>query len=426
MSFARIAACLLATCLVVPAAMAFGPADRETDWALGGHGKFQYVHTRLPEDSILQEVGGDRLEDYNLEVRLKAAARRGRWGFKTHFQFITVHSDTLSVSDGLPLMVFPGAGIINDDRRWYDLTHVFHNEGRNATLARLDRVSIGYTGDSTVVRFGRQAISWGNGLLYTPMDIFNPFDPTTVDKEYKSGDDMIYGQYLLAGGNDIQAVAVVRRDPFTGGVEADQSSLAVKYHGFLGSGEFDVLLSEHYDDPVFGLGGSVDAGGAVWRGDLVLTDTDEKSVITGVGGVMYSWMGGGRNWTGALEYYYNGFGQPGGDYSVAELAGNDELLQRLARGESFNLGRHYLGASVTVEVTPLLTISPNAFINLTDPSALAQVVLSYNWKQDIQVLGALNIPLGSSGSEFGGVEALQPGLYVSTGTSLFAQLAWYF
>jgi len=101
-------------------------------------------------------------------------------------------------------------------------------------------------------------------------------------------------------------------------------------------------------------------------------------------------------------------------------------LKRLSRGELFNLGRHHLGASVTVEVTPLLKLTPNAFINLTDPSALAQLVLSYDWKQDIQLLGALNIPVGPDGSEYGGIESAHPGLYVSTGASVFAQLAWYF
>jgi len=42
------------------------------------------------------------------------------------------------------------------------------------------------------------------------------------------------------------------------------------------------------------------------------------------------------------------------------------------------------------------------------------------------VLGAVNFPIGPNGSEYGGTESTQPGLYISTGPSLFAQLAWYF
>ncbi len=422
--------CLLAlvfSAVLTAPVNASGQDGKPTLWSFGGHSKYQYIHTRIPEDSVLQGISGDSLEDHNLEVRLKIAARRDRWDFDTHVQFITVHSDTLSGFRDLPVPVFfSGANIINDDRRWFNLTHEVKNEGKNATLLRLDRISVAYTGDKTVIRFGRQAISWGNGLLFTPMDIFNPFDPTAVDKEYKSGDDMLYGQYLLDNGNDLQVVAVVRRDPASGDVEQDESSLALKYHGFLAGNEYDLLLSEHYGQRVLGLGASTDLGGAVWRGDLVWTDTEAGSITSAVGGVSYAGVAAGHNWTGFLEYYYNGFGQADGDYSTEGLAANPELLHRLARGELFNLGRHYLGASLMLEVTPLLNLTPNIFINLTDPSTLAQVVLSYDWKQNIQLLAALNIPIGPGGSEYGGIETEQPGLYLSTGPSLFAQLAWYF
>jgi hypothetical protein len=397
-----------------------------TLWTFGGHTKYQYIHTRIPGNSVLHSISGDSLQDHNLEVRLKVSARRERWDFRAHAQFIAVYSDTLSGFRELPLLIVRGADVVNDDRRWFNLTHELNNKGHNASLIRLDRINVGYTGDKTVIRFGRQAISWGNGLLFTPMDILNPFDPAAVDKEYKSGDDMLYGQYLYDNGNDIQAVAVVRRNPINGEIEQDKSSLAVKYHGFLGSTEYDVLVAEHYGDGILGLGLSTDLGGAVWRGDLVFSDTDSENIFSAVAGVSYSGVTGGHNWTGFLEYYYSGFGQADGDYSPAELATNPELLKRLARGELFNLARHYLGASVTLEVTPLVNLTPNIFINLTDPSALAQLLLVYDWKQDILLLGALNIPVGPNGSEYGGIESGQPGLYVSTGPSLFVQLAWYF
>ena len=81
---------------------------------------------------------------------------------------------------------------------------------------------------------------------------------------------------------------------------------------------------------------------------------------------------------------------------------------------------------MTVEMNPLLMLIPNFFVNLEDPSALAQLVIQYDWKQDLLVLGALNIPIGSDGSEYGGIAAPVDGLYFSTGPSLFVQLAWYF
>lgn len=406
--------------------LAEGPDDGITDWTFGGHTKLQYVDTTIPDNSVLRDLGGGDSQERNLEIRLKISARRGHWEFNTHGQVISVHSDALAGLSSMPGLFLPGADVINDKRRWFDLTHQLRDGSRNAALVRLDRASVAYSDASVVLRFGRQAISWGNGLLFTPMDIFNPFDPTAVDKEYKSGDDMFYAQYLFSNGDDAQAVAVVRRNPLSGEVESDQSSLAFKYHGFWAGREYDLLATRHYGQTVLALGFSGNLGGAVWRGDLVWNGTETDSVLTGVTGLTWSWVGAGHNWTGVAEYYYNGFGLDGGNYSVAALASAPELLARLARGELFNIGRHYLGVSVTLEATPLLNLTPNLFINLGDPSAYAQFVLAYDWKQDLQVLTALSFPVGPDGSEYGGIDALQPGMYVSTGPALFAQLAWYF
>ena len=50
----------------------------------------------------------------------------------------------------------------------------------------------------------------------------------------------------------------------------------------------------------------------------------------------------------------------------------------------------------------------------------------YDWKENLVALGALNLPLGSSGSEYGGIESPVDGRYFSTGPGVFAQIAFYF
>ena len=42
------------------------------------------------------------------------------------------------------------------------------------------------------------------------------------------------------------------------------------------------------------------------------------------------------------------------------------------------------------------------------------------------LLGAVGLPLGPSGTEFGGIESGGPGRYLSRGPSLLLQLNWYF
>jgi hypothetical protein len=312
-----------------------------------------------------------------------------------------------------------------DARRLFDLTKVVHDRDKSALLHRLDRLWAGYASEKTVIRVGRQAISWGNGLFYAPMDLVNPFDPAVIDTEYKAGDDMLYFQYLRDSGNDVQAAVVVRRDPLNGEVGDQQATAAAKYHGFAGSREYDLLLAEHYDDLVVGLGGTVSPGGAVLRGDLVVTDTDTDTYVQLVTNWNYSWTWRGRNMSGALEYHFNGFGQHDGRYDPASLAGNPDLLARIARGETFTLGRHYVAGSVLVEMTPLWTVTPTLLANVTDPSALLQVVTSFSLSDNMTFLGSLNMPIGPEGSEFGGIETDQ-GLYLSSGPGIFAQLAWYF
>ncbi|MEL7187899.1 MAG: hypothetical protein AAFN50_15965, partial [Pseudomonadota bacterium] len=200
------------------------------------------------------------------------------------------------------------------------------------------RLWAGYASEKTVVRFGRQALSWGNGLFYAPMDLVNPFNPATVDTEYKAGDDMFYLQYLTDTGADFQGAHVFRRDPLDGDVHGDVATTALKYHGFAGAGEFDLLVAEHYGDSVIGIGASHPVGGAHWSADLVFTDTDLDNFLQLSTNLSYSWSGFGRNMSGVLEYHYNGFGVSGGDYGPLELATEPDLVRKLIRGETFTLG----------------------------------------------------------------------------------------
>ncbi len=418
--------CLAGLSCGILEAQSGGNEESKTTWEFGGHAKYQFIYSTYPDNSVFKQVLGSSSLDNNLEVRLKFSAYRDRWDFKTDYQFIAVHGDRLELARHFPGSAIPIGNVISDDRRWWDLTHTIKNEGKQLVIQRLDRLSIAYTGDHMVWRFGRQAISWGNGMVFTPMDIFNPFDPAAVDKEYKTGDDMLYAQYLFNNGNDLQGVAVVRRDPRTGKVENDQSSLGIKYHGFLGMNEYDLLIAEHYGDRILGLGGIFNIGSAVGRGDLTWTDTVNESIISMATSISYSWTWGGKNITGLLEYYHNGFGQKDGAYSPEDLVQNPELLKRISRGELFTLARNYLAVSATVEINPLFRLIPNFFVNLEDPSTLAQLVAQYDWKQNLQILAAVNIPIGPDGSEYGGIAAPTENLYFSTGPGFFAQLAWYY
>jgi hypothetical protein len=385
-------------------------ADGKTE--VGGHTKLRATGQTYSSSSIFHDLYGSSSTDAQGDLRLNIEHRTSGWTFNANYQLAALTGDTFL----LP----------NDRRRLFDMTSVIDQGQESALIHRLDRLWLGYTSEKTVIRFGRQALSWGNALFYAPMDLVNPFDPSAVDTEYKAGDDMLYVQYLQDSGADIQGAYVARRNVLSTNVTSDAATMAMKYHGFVGQGEFDLLAARHYDDDVFGVGASHAIGGAHWSGDLVVTTTDIDTYVQLSTNLSYSWVWADKNMTGAVEYHFNGFGQQSGNYDLLSLAANPDLLKRLTRGESFTLGRHYLAGSVMIEMTPLWTLSPTVLMNASDPSGLLQFVSNYSLSDNMTLLGSLNFPLGNNGSEFGGIASGIPGKFLSSDAGIFAQLAWYF
>ena len=405
-----------------------GPCDAdEKRFEFGGHTKTRLIAQTFPSDSIFHDLTGSDSIDLEADLRLNLEADQGPWSFNASYQLLALYGDSVEYSRNLP----PGLGVIpnrfpDDERRLFDLTSVLRDEDKFASLHRLDRLWLGYANEKTVIRFGRQAISWGNGLFFSPMDIVNPFDPTAIDTEYKTGDDMLYAQFLRDNGDDVQAAMVFRRNPVNGETNSEEGTVSIKYHGVSDNAEYDVLAAVNHDDVMIGIGGNKSIGGAVLRGDIVVADTSSDTIVQLVTNLSYSWNWGGKNVSGAIEYYYNGFGQKDGAYDLPSLATNPELLDRLSRGELFSIGRHYLAGSLMIEATPLCLLTPTVFLNVEDGSALIQFVSQNDLKENLAFLGSLNVPVGPKATEYGGIETGIANRYLSTDLSVFAQIAWYF
>jgi len=399
----------------------------ETDYEFGGHTKARLLGQSFPGNSLFNSLTGSSSLDLEADLRLNFVADSGPWTFDLAWQLFAGFGDRIEYTRLLPTeaaLLFQR--LLNDDRRLFNLSDVIRDDGKFAALHHLDRLSITYANEKSVIKFGRQAITWGNGLFFSPMDIVNPFDPATIDTEYKAGDDMLYGQYLRDNNDDIQAAVVFRRNRVTGDLESDEGTASIKYHGIAGEAEYDLLIARSYGNAILGIGGNHSIGGAVWRGDIIITDTSAGTKTELVTNLSHSWIWVGKNVSGVVEYFYNGFGQKDGRYNPSDLALNPELLQRLARGQTFSLGRHYIAGGLSIEVTPLWVLTPNLFANIDDGSALLQIVTRNNLGEDLEFIGALNVPLGPDGSEYGGIQSGVDDLFFSSNASIFAQLAWYF
>ncbi len=412
---------LFISCLV----LIFSSVYADTSIQLGGHSKYRLHYSSHPTDSVYRRYLGDTATDQNADIRFKYSWQNNSLNLQTDYQLIALSGDTLENSLQLPTPIFSLNNIQNDDQRPFDLTSIIHEENDRILLHRLDRLYIGHTSEKLALRFGRQAISWGNGLIYTPFDFFNPFDPAAIDKEYKTGDDMLYGQYLYDSGNDIQLVRVFRRNT-DGDIRNDVASTALKFHASYGHSEYDLLIAEHYDGLIFGLGGNTALGGAIWHGDITVTETINDTVTNLVTGLSYSWTWGQKNFSGIVEYYYNGFGTDSSEILIDSLLQNPDLLSRIERGEIFTLARHYVAISSSVELSPLWLLTPGLFCNLDDHSVLFQLISQHDLSQNIQLMLAVDIPFGSDRTEYGGIGFGLDNLKLSFQNKIFAQLSWYF
>ena len=391
----------------------------------GGHTKLRWLGSSYPDDSAYREVFGDVADDEYADLRLKFSGSYQKLSMHVDYQLIAQWGDSLDLpGDSNSLLLLPPS-LPDDDQRWWDLTDTISDNQSRGAVQRLDRLNVGYTGDNAVLRVGRQAVSWGNGLIYNPVDFFNPFNPAAVDTEYKLGEDMVYGQYLLGSGSDWQGVVVQRRDR-EGRATSEQRTTALKFHSFGLDAEYDLLLAENFNEFIAGLGGVSNVGEAVLRGDITLTDARDGWVTSLVANWSWSWVWGGYNATVVLEYYYNGFGLAEDDYTPENILADRDLAQRLERGELYTIGRHHMAGSMLVELAPLVNVTTNLFANLEDGSALTQVVLEWDLAQNWQFLASAAVPLGSSGTEFGGIDTGIDDLTLAVGPSLLAQLAWYF
>ncbi|MBN2124706.1 MAG: hypothetical protein JW821_10460 [Deltaproteobacteria bacterium] len=418
---------------ILPAAFVPCPcrADVNAEW--GGHVRGQASLSRPDKESAYRRTGTRDFIDGAGEVRLKNRLFLGdRVVMETHYEALFSSGDTRRKTAEIRRLLpesesfLAASGPPADDRRLLDLTKTLHETDGSALTHRLDRLYVKFLPKWGTLSVGRQALTWGNGLLFNPMDLFNPFSPTEIQRDYKTGDDMAVAEFSAERIGHFQFLVVPRRDPASGDVTGDCSSLAGKLHVMKEGFEFECMAAGHYEEPVLGLGASGYVKSAAWRMNAVYTfldDHGEKEGFLGfVANMDTSWVWWEKNMYGLVEFYYSGLGDD--DYAAA--AGDPAVAERIERGELFTLGRWYLAGEIQVELHPLCRVFLTAITNLQDPSIILQPRMTWDVAQDIQVLLGANVHAGGAGTEFGGFTIQGTDFVQRPADSLFAWVTWYY
>lgn len=277
----------------------------------------------------------------------------------------------------------------------------------------LDRLNLRLTLPTVDIVIGRQAISWGVGRLWTPADLFVAFSPVAIDREFKPGIDAVLAKIPLGQFSQLEAVYAAFDDGFR--------THAIGVRGQTSIRDFDVglMTGKFRHDFVIGPFFDGELQGAGIRGEFTYTRNttgklrEKRAFFRAVSSLDYRFANG---LYGLVEYYYNGFGETE-PQAYLRLLGS----QRLARGEIFNLGRHYLGAIFEYEFHPLVQGTFFGQWNMLDDSGLIGPLLNVSLSDEADVRLGMYFPFGAEfafpriQSEFG----FYPRVY-------YLQLRWYF
>lgn len=371
-------------------------------------------------DSLDAALGYGTRQTLDAKARLMWQGGTGALRFDTQVLLAYQAGDNPGYEAALSGMMPPAA-----PASFFNLSTTVFSNSRQEMTASLDRFSVSYSSRNFVLKLGRQAVTWGSGLVFRPSDIIAPFAPDAIDTSYKPGVDMVYGQVLFDNGNDIEAVFVPRRAVAGGAMDWDYSTMALHSTVLLGDLDGSAMLAQDHGDTLLNLGLGGPVGDAAWNvelGQWWLADGGHP--LTVLANISNSGTLGDMNITYFAEYFHNGFGV-GANTALDSLP--SALDSRLATGQLFNIGRDFLAVGAQLSVSPGVTLSSNVISSLNDGSVYAGV------NADISVSDSLDISVnasrgfGPNGTEFGGREtSAGSGVFVRAPVSLGVNISRYF
>jgi hypothetical protein len=391
--------------------------------------------TDLAGDGEPAEEDGMAAGDGGVELGILRLKLDSRWnsGDRDRFRF-ELHGTAQAASP-------PGSGAVTsvatgDTRRFFDLTKDSFGGGDVAGTTEIDRFNLRWDRPGFRMVAGRQAITWGVNYFWPVLDLFAPFAPQRIDRDYKPGVDALRFTVPVDDFSEVEIIAAGQ-----GARTPDDLSLASmgRFHADLGEGastvDFGYMVGGFHRDFVLGGFFSADVRGTGLRGEVSWTSPgcDPESAHPvwhptargralglrrlrrgdapqgfGCGDFWRLTVGVDRLLTPRLtligEVSWNGFGA-GDPADYTRLAEAD----RVRRGEVVSLGRRYAGLSLAWQAHPLLTVTAAVLANRDDGSALFQpgvawsVSDSVTWTAGLIASTGRGVRDGVLGSEYGAV-----------------------
>lgn len=369
----------------------------------------------IPATDVVNPVVGSRLLDHQLTYRGVLEWDLGPWDL--------LIDPYIAVSDGESLAVAEAFGSHDqspdnpDSTKRFRLAKVFEHGKDTRTVLGFDRLAFRYRVASTSLTVGRQAVTWGSGFVFNPLDLFNPYAPTTVDREYKTGADLLQLEKLFDAG-ELQALYIMRQD--SGRSSSEVLTGAIKWHALVGDLEYELVVAQHFEENVFGAMFRRSLAGSLVRVDLLNTCHDNDCVFSGLVNIDRAFTVGRLPIYAFVELFHNGYGVNDLNQDVV----SDSLVERIQRGELFTLMRDYTAFGVNTVWHAQWTQSVSLIGNVGDGSALFQTFFTFDPSDNARVQFGVVMPFGTTDGEFG-ERRLPDSMTTGGGMNAFLSVAYY-
>ena len=260
---------------------------------------------------------------------------------------------------------------------------------------RVDRLVLSMRLPRVDLAVGRQPVTFGRSLIFTPLDLVGPFGPTVIDQEYKPGVDAVRADLYAGTSGQLSLVVAYAGDWDPAGlVLAGYGSHTI---GVWDLGAFGGLVRE---DAVVGLSASGSAGTVGLRAEGTVTlpphgAAEDGPFLRAVAGVDF-FPGGTGTTAISTELYVQTVGAGESRAYLSHWRG-----ERVARGELWSVGRYYAATALSHQISPIVTISGSLIANLADPSALFAPSLSWSVSDEAAVSAGFHMGLGKRPRDVG-------------------------
>lgn len=373
-------------------------ADLGGDVKSFGVATFPYDNPLMPPEPFGQGVW---------DLRLKGNLKYG-----DHLRAEVHHAVTTTLGGSGAAVNTTGTGINLAAPEAIDLTWEPDIDGDALyVVGRTARLNVTASAPGMDLTVGRQAVAFGNGLFFTPLDLISPFTPSQIDNEYKPGVDALRVDGYWGTTGRVTAVTA-----YAGDWTYDGTISAVYGQGTVGVTDIGGFLGAIYGDTVIGTTLASGVGPVGLHADATYTlpnDDAEDPFVRAVGGATYLPT---PTTTLSGELYLQTFG--GSDPSeYLEVA----LSERFSRSEVWSLGRTYAALAVGQQITPIIQSNVGLVMNLEDPSMLVAPSLAWSAGNNTSVSVGAYVGIGER-PDLAGLNS-EFGLYPS---AVFTQMSAYF